>query len=176
MRVPRALLGSRLQGEAGFTLVELMIAMAVLGVGLAFAVNSFLNGWQLWKRTFDELVLQSRARRALALVTQALREATPGSVKLSSPAGKFSRIEFTDIRGRGWAFYRSGWKAQAVVTTGATTATTFLAENVAMLSFMYPSFQDTGLIDVGICLSATPYAKANHVVVQLSERVMLRNP
>lgn len=166
------------RSEAGFTLVELMIAVGILGVGLAFAVNAFLGGWQLWKRTFDDLLLQSKARRVMGIVTQALREAKPGTLTLSSPSGMYSRVDFVDGRGRGWAFKKTAWKADYVMRTadGVTTTTNFLTDNVAFLSFTFPSFQDRGMIDVGITLSSTPYTRARKLVVQLSERVMFRNP
>src|SRR6185503_15430525 len=80
-------LAGRATGERGFTLIELMIAVALLGVGMAFITNMFLNGWRLWKRSYDELNIQRNTRDAVALITRSLREASAATVSISTPAG-----------------------------------------------------------------------------------------
>lgn len=167
------------------------MALAILAVGTAFITNMYLNGYRLWKRSFDELLMQQAARRTMGHIVQALREGSPGTVQISTPAGmpKFSQISFQDGRGRGWIF-RQRYKGRDVVasatvyaaemvmrTSAGASATTFLAEYVSSLSFVYPSFQDTRLIDVGITMQRTSYRPgAVPTTVQLVERVRMRNP
>lgn len=185
-------------GDRGFTLVELMMAVAILGIGTAFITSMFLNGYRAWKRSFDEMLLQQGARRSMAIITRALREGSPGSVQISTPAGmpQFSQIAFRDGRGKGWIFRQrmkgtdpvasaSVFLIEYVVSTadwpssppGVISATMFLADDVSMLSFVYPSFQNGRLIDVGITMRKLPYRNGSGpVTVQLVERVLLRNP
>jgi prepilin-type N-terminal cleavage/methylation domain-containing protein len=175
-------------GEGGFTLVELMIAIAVIGIGTVFITTQFVVGYQNWKRNFDELLLQRSARIAMSRITQALREGTPGSVAITTPLGmpQFSQISFLDGRGRSWVFRqvlkgaeqgRSVYRIQSVMTPSAGASTTdYLGTYVETLSFVYPSFQDVGLIDVGLTMRKIPYLRANPNFFQLVERVMLRNP
>ena len=82
------------------------MAIAILGIGTAFITSMFVNGYRLWKKSFDELLMTQSARRSMAVITRALREANPGSVELSTPGGmpRFSTISFLDGRGRSWVF------------------------------------------------------------------------
>jgi prepilin-type N-terminal cleavage/methylation domain-containing protein len=181
----------RRRADAGFTLTEVMIAVALLGVGLAFITNMFLNGYKLWKRSFDEMLLQRSARNSMNFITQALRGASPGSVRISTPANMplFSEIRFTDEKKNGWWFYQKmrGYSVREgatlydagywTVLPGGVSTTGFLADHVESLSFVYPSFQDVRLIDVGITMRQMPYRDAPRpLVMQLVERVLMRNP
>jgi len=175
--------------EAGFTMTELMIAIALLGIGMSWIVNLFMLGWQNWKRNYDELTAQQSARRAMAIMVQALREGRPGSIVISKEpvpsttyffGANYSRISFTDGRWRGWKFYQRFDKLMGVcpLVTGPNPSTTqFLAGDVQSVCFTFPSFSDNSLVDVALTIRKMPYVNSSSpVVVQLVERVMLRNP
>lgn len=168
--------------ERGFTLVELCMAMAMLGVGLGFIVMLFSNTWRLWKRSYDELLMQEGARTAMAFMTKALREGSPGTVNIDSQTGSppLSRIAFTDGKGTTWTFKQDGYALRYYQSwTYGSSATTFLTGAVEMLSFVPPNMQDFGLIDVSLVCSSTPYTFAGsktRIRMQLVERVILRNP
>jgi len=167
-------------GQAGFTLIELMIAVALLGVGLAFITNMFLNGWRLWKRSFDELILQRNARDTMAVVTRALREAKPGTVQIGTPANgpQFSQITFTTGQNVNWKVWQSNSQIKyfSTTTTGMSTTLLLASSDVGNLYFVYSSNQDLSLVDVGLTCTKIPYSQARMLVVQLVERVRLRNP
>jgi len=171
----------RSRTESGFTMVELMIAVALLGIVLSWIVSLFMIGWKNWKVNFDTLTAQQGARRAMSIMVQAIREGRTGAVVIDKPANgpNFSRITFTDGRWRGWVFYQNGSKLMGVVplVQGPNASTTqFLADNVQAVFFTFPSFSDQGLIDVGLTIRKYPFQGANRpVVIQLVERVMLRN-
>ena len=178
MKRPRGFLGHR-RGEGGFTLVELMMVVALLGVGFGWITQLFLNTYQLWKRAFDELILQQQVRQSMAVMTKALRECKPGSATVDTPAGEpvYSTIRFTDGRNNWWVFKQSKSKLYAVHRQGAGSATDMLCSNVDAVAFLYPSFQDLTLVDVSITARKLPYARApKAIVLQLVERVMMRNP
>jgi len=174
-------LAGRATGERGFTLIELMIAVALLGVGMAFITNMFLNGWRLWKRSYDELNIQRNTRDAVALITRSLREASAATVSISTPAGaqQFGQISFRTGQGVGWIFRQSGTSIIYVtqMQAGPATGTTILlTSDVDSLTFVYPNLQDTHLIDVGLTARKIPYSKGNPIIVQIVERVLMRNP
>lgn len=177
MRRLRARTGT---GERGFTLIELMIAIALLGIGLAFITNMFLNGWRLWKRSYDELLLQRDTRDTMALMTRALREGKPGSIAIDSIGGNplYSRIVFQDGRGQSWLFRQNGSVAEYVLTTAqGVSSTNFLMRNVTVLNFTFPNYRDFTLVDVSLVASKKPYSDARQpILIELVERVMLRNP
>jgi prepilin-type N-terminal cleavage/methylation domain-containing protein len=181
----------RPRAESGFTLTELMIAVALLGIGMGWIVKLYMAGWQNWKRNFDELSAQQAARRAMAIMVQAVREGRPGSVAITKPANgpNFSQIAFTDGRWRNWIFRQEGKRLMAVVPLVPMSAgvplpngpvvytTQFLASDVQAVYFTFPSFADMSLVDVGLTIRKYPYQGAAFpIVVQLVERVMLRNP
>ena len=185
----RSRLAASRKGEGGFTLTELMIAIAILGIASTYVSTIFIKGYQLWKRNFDDLILQQTTRLAMSQITRAVREASPGTVKISTPAGmpRFSRIDFTDGRGQTWSFCqvlkgkergKNVYTVKSLLTyTSGTSVTQYMADYVESLSFVYPSFQDVGLIDVGLTMKKTPYLGGGMPVLsQLVERVMLRNP
>jgi len=181
----------RRRSESGFTMTELMIAVAMLGIIGGIWVNVFIGGWRTWQRNFKELTAQQSARRAMAIMVQAIREGRPGSVIISKPTNgpNFSQIAFTDGRWRNWIFRQNGTRLMTVmplvpmsngqpIPNGPVASTTdFLAGDVQAVFFTFPSFSDTGLVDVGLTIRVFPYPQAaNPIVVQLVERVMLRNP
>jgi prepilin-type N-terminal cleavage/methylation domain-containing protein len=177
--------GARLR-QSGFTLTEVMMSVALLGIGFGFVVAIFMKHWELWKQSFDELMMQRAARQAVIQMTMALREASPGTVVIDSITGNpnYSRIAFTDGRGKPWSFWQKSGRIEGYGTNrtkamGGTeiSVTKFLAGDVATLTFIYPNFQDVTLIDVAVTCQKTPYARAvKPIVVQMVERVMLRNP
>ncbi len=165
--------------QAGLNLIELLIAMALMSIGFAIIVTMFVNGWQLWRRSYTELMLQREAREAMTLIARTLREASPGTVRIDTPTGgiKFSKISFTDARNKGWIFKLTGETLDHVtVMTNGTSATIFMMRDVTSLTFVYPSFQDRSLIDVGLTCKKVPYGTERPIVVQVVERVILRNP
>jgi len=177
--------GRAAAGERGFTLVELMIAVALLGIGTTFMTMLFLKSFQNWKWNFDSLILQRNMRLSMSTVTKALREAKPGTVVISTPtwggvpAPKWSSIAFLDGRSQRWCIYQKGVSVYMVIPgQNGLSATSTVASDIDALSFVYPSFQDLSLIAVGITgrkLTVLRNSPAP-VIFQLVERVMLRNP
>ncbi|HEY0344325.1 MAG TPA: hypothetical protein VGC59_06745, partial [Solirubrobacteraceae bacterium] len=64
---------SRLRGEAGFTIIELLVALTV-GLGVLFALLGLLDtSTRLSASTVDRVETTSRARLAMDLVTRQVR-------------------------------------------------------------------------------------------------------
>lgn len=163
--------------EGGFTLVELSISIALMGLGMAFIVSMFMNSYRLWKKTYDGLILQRNTRDAMSKMVQALRQAHPGSLLITSPAGSYSQVAFTDARNRGWVFRREGSRLQYVTSfSWGGSTTTYMMSDVESLMFTFPNFQDIALLDVAITASKVPYQNSDPIVIQQVERVLMREP
>jgi prepilin-type N-terminal cleavage/methylation domain-containing protein len=71
-------MNDRLPGRRGFTLLEMLIALALLG-GLMVALNTFLFSMgELWGNGRDQRLFDQHARAATALVRNAFEQATFG--------------------------------------------------------------------------------------------------
>jgi prepilin-type N-terminal cleavage/methylation domain-containing protein len=167
-------------GEGGFTLVELMITMVLLGMGTVWITSLFLQSYNMWKRNFEELLLQRNARVCMARMVQPLREARAGTIVISKAANgpNFSQISFTDGRMHDWIMRQNGSKVEFVMplANGGTTTEVIVSVNVQTLYFSFPNFSTMSLVDVGLTMRKFPYQQANKpIVMELVERVKVRN-
>jgi len=160
-------------GESGFTLVELMITVALLGIGLAFITTMYLQGWRAFKRNYTDLTTQRDGRIAVDRMVQGIRQAKPMSVTVNNITGEawFSRINFTHIKEQQWSFWKQGDKLYQCVDG----STGFMCDGVEALQFTYPAFGDYRVMDVGLTLSRRSY-ESRSIRIQLTERVGIRNP
>ena len=160
-------------GERGFTLVELMISVALLGMGLAYVTTVFLRGWENWKRNYTDVTTQRDGRIALDLMAQGIRQARPMAVKIDNVTGEawFSRISFTHVKEQKWTFWKEGGKLYKAVDS----STMFLCDGVQALQFTYPNLSDFKTIDIGLTITR-PTFQLKTLTVQLTQRVGLRNP
>ena len=70
----------------GFTLIELMVAMSILGLVMTLAVAEFTQAWKHYSKTSVDITGETQARAAMALVTQSLRQAAqPSGATAISP-------------------------------------------------------------------------------------------
>ncbi|HEY5094277.1 MAG TPA: prepilin-type N-terminal cleavage/methylation domain-containing protein [Candidatus Eremiobacteraceae bacterium] len=70
----------------GFTLIELMVAMSILGLVMTLAVAEFTQAWKHYSKTTVDITGETQARAAMALVTQSLRQAAmPAGTAAISP-------------------------------------------------------------------------------------------
>jgi prepilin-type N-terminal cleavage/methylation domain-containing protein len=70
--------GQRDPGQAGMTLIELMIAMVILGIVIAAAFNvaySIMNGYRDHRRA---MAVERSARGAMSVLADSIRNASPG--------------------------------------------------------------------------------------------------
>jgi len=167
--------------ESGMTLTELMIAVILLGIGMGWIVTMFLQGWNLWKRNFDELILQRNTRLCMKRIVQATREAQAGTIVISKAANgpPYSEIAFIDGRKHYWIFRQNGAKVTVLMplASGISTTQILISGGVQSLTFAFPNLSTKSLVDVALTARTKPYQKAVvPIVIQLAERVMVRNP
>jgi prepilin-type N-terminal cleavage/methylation domain-containing protein len=70
--------GAGRRGQSGMTLVELMIAMAILGIVIAAAFNVAFTMMSSYRDHRRSVAVERAARGAMAVLTSAVRNASPG--------------------------------------------------------------------------------------------------
>lgn len=89
----------KLQNPKGYTLTELIVAIALIGVVTVLVGNFFMNNLTLWKMAREQEEAQFKARTALRTVTSEIREmqdAENGAFAIAS-AGATEFIFFADV-------------------------------------------------------------------------------
>jgi len=82
----------------GFTLIEAMITVALLGVFTAGLYQMFKNGIIIFNSTMAKFALETEARQTMAFVTKAIQSCAGASVQISSldsqnpPNSSFSAV------------------------------------------------------------------------------------
>lgn len=98
--------------KQGFTLIEIIIYVALLGFLSVFAVNSLVHVAGVYRRTVAEREIVSNARLVLETVTDAARSAqevyTPTS-RLNNDAGQLSLVSTVGTDVLHAAIYRDFW-------------------------------------------------------------------
>ena len=83
---------------AGFTLIELVAVMVLLGIVGVASVKFIRQGVEIYSDTVGRDQLQQRARYAIERMSRELRNALPGSVRVASSSdGSTQCIEFMPI-------------------------------------------------------------------------------
>lgn len=120
--------GRRLHGEDGVTLVELLTAMAVSAVVLAFVTGTVVNALKSQRRQTAQVAALNDAKRAFERVTRDLRAADPLRV------AALDRISVDLVRAdasvRTVTYARSG--DSLVATDSSTGQTTALVDDLAV--------------------------------------------
>ena len=99
--------------ESGFTLVEVLVSLAILGVSLAVLLNAFSGGLDRARDTKDEMTASMLAQSLLDQIgtTVALRE--------GDTSGQFDNGYSWQIRSAPYGTYddRQAWRANPMMVT-----------------------------------------------------------
>lgn len=69
-------------GQAGFTIVELLIAFSILAVLVVAVTPIFRQGNSFWQATQSQVELRQNLNSALQLIGREIRQAEPGTIKI----------------------------------------------------------------------------------------------
>lgn len=82
--------------KRSFTLIEMLIVIAILGIVITTVSQIFIQGQRMWGQDLALVELQQKARIALQRMSQDIREASSSSVSILDEGEKirFSGIEY----------------------------------------------------------------------------------
>lgn len=160
--------------KAGYTLMELMMVVAILGIVSSVGANLLLNTNRFFIFTRTRLDLQREARSAMYVMTRELRQAQSASIvmdRLSASQPFYSRITFTKIQGTTMTFQQSGNQLQQVVGNQKTV----LSKNLRYLAFTFPRSDDLTILSVSVTLEESIYQGQKKALHMASEKVQVMN-
>ena len=179
--------------ESGFTLVEAMLAAAVMGILMAAAAALVSSGIRSWLNGLLQINSQQDARTARTFLLNSLNTAQASSVMVGTSdtsAALGSMVVYADVYGDTFQVWQTGTQLQAAVWKPVTYTPdasyppaappsrqwTLIKSGLSSFRVYYPNNKDFSNLNFSFCLAqAAAYAK---VPVQLlvSESVNLRNP
>lgn len=179
-----------LRDERGYSLVELLIVMAILGIVLGALTTVFVSGSNAELTMNRQFQAQQAARLALdrirtdihcASTAQAQTIGTYPGVKLAFPASgcyattiSWCVVPSTTITGR-FALYRSS--ATSSICTTSDTTRVLVADDLTTSSgvFTTPTIPYLGLETVGVDFLVSVNRTATKDVYELKDSIVARN-
>lgn len=125
-----------MEKQKGFTLIELMVVVALLGILGYGIVKFFTNTFRTWWQTSQQIDAQQKARAAMDEMTRFIRQASPVvNIVVGQQVGEDpnTMISFPHIDGRQISYFQSGDSLIRVVD-GVTTDV--IPEDLVSVSFV----------------------------------------
>ncbi len=169
-----------MEKQKGFTLIELMIVVALLGILGYGIVTFFTNTFRTWWQTSQQIDAQQKARIAMDEMTRFIRQAKPVTgIVVSNWGGEDPNtwIIFTHIDGRQISYYQSGDCLKRSVDDGVTTVTTdVIPEDLVSVYFILDSTSSPTQVDISTLTVQTPAIGGQQGSLTFPrKRVFLRN-
>lgn len=164
--------------KKGFTLIELMITVAIIGIIMSVGPTLLLNIFQFFRMQMARAKVQQNARITLDLINRNLRQATGTSVVISQRTSQppYSWITFTIDNGSGealgdYGFYQEG-KYLRYMKNGSTST---ISDNLKYLAFTYPRSDDDGIVSVSMTFEEATYSGYSKALQLSIEKVRVMN-
>ncbi len=169
-----------MNNKRGFTLIELMIVIAIVGVVSVITTNYMVNITRFFRISQARIEIQRDARRCIDLINRNARQSSASTVivsRFNSSQPPWSMIEFTDIKGTQWKFYQNGTNFYMSVkkTTDLSFNTQKIAENLRALIFAYPRLDDDTIISISICFEKATYEGHAKALQMSVEKIRIMN-
>lgn len=168
-------------GKRGFTLVEIMVALALSSILILVASRIFQSSQESLDWNYHALCLQKELRRTLLTLSQELRESSPSSPTPITTGSNTITFEIpAAVSGNaitGWTQITYTLSPNNTVTRTVNGQTTFIGNNVTALNFLYPFNSVTAprTVQIQITGSRTTTLKRN-ITWTITGQVVLRNP
>ncbi len=160
----------------GYTLIELMMAVAIIGIMFSVAPAMLLQGTRFFRQNSARIEIQREARDSMDLISRSLRQAKADTVVVDQLSGEppYSRITFSrPDSGDGTdtvSFYRKG--KSLFMTRGGTKE---ISRDIRYLGFTYPSTGDKSIISISLTMEIGTYENRTKALQLSVERVRLMN-
>ncbi|MEA3307695.1 MAG: prepilin-type N-terminal cleavage/methylation domain-containing protein [Elusimicrobiota bacterium] len=162
----------------GYTLMELMVVVAIMGVILLASPKIFKNAFRFVRLSFARAEIQKNARGSLSNINRELRQAVASSVVVDQVTGQppHSRITFTRYRPDGTtrqvSYYQDGKKLY-LSTDGS--AGKMIADQLKYIVFSYPKTDDDSIVSVSLTFEKATYERATKALQMAVEKVRIMN-
>jgi len=185
--------------EGGFTMIELMIAIGIMGIVIAGLYNLYQLGWQTYTLGATQIQLQQTARNAMDDIVSELRQAKYSTVVISNYLSTmpFSSISFTDRRSytvgygvvsandnavrsyaskgdTGYALVR--YVVPYATNSSVSITASLLCRDVQCAMFTYSQGTDKYTVLASLTLTRNTWGRVKPRTVQLKESVQMMNP
>jgi prepilin-type N-terminal cleavage/methylation domain-containing protein len=184
------MIGRLLRDERGYSLIELLVVMAILGIVLSALTTVFVSGSNAELDLNRQFQAQQAARLALdkirvdvhcASAAQAQTIGTYPGLKLAFPAGgcysstiSWCVVASTTMTGR-YAIYRSSATSNICTSSDATRA--LVADDLTTSAnvFTTPTVPNLGLETVGVDFPVSVNVTATRDLYELKDSIVARN-
>ena len=162
-----------LRRQKGYTLTEMMVVVAVLGIVVAGSSIILRNFTRFWRLSVAKTEIQKDARTIMSLMNKNIRQAQASTIVVDEVTNEppWSRITFTTVSGNDICYYQSGGKLYQTVNT----KTIMLGENLRILRFMYPNTDSATIIGVSVCFEKATYEGGTKTLQLSIEKVRVMN-
>lgn len=165
-----------MEKQKGFTLIEMMIVVALLGILGYGIIKFFSNTFRVWWQTSQQIDAQQKARVAMDEMTRFIRQAKPVTgIAVGQQAGEDpnTMITFTHIDGRQISYYQSSDSLKRVVNTVITDV---IPEDFVSVYFVLDSTPSPTQVDISTLTVQTPGTGGQQGSITFPrKRIFLRN-
>ncbi len=178
---------SRRRDQEGFTLVELMIVVVIMGLLSTVIARFFMSSNLMWLFSSASIQSQQKARIARDNINSGLRQASAASVVITrydSSQPPMSMISFVDARGNSMAFWQKDmgfYQGSWITGTAGRTVTKgsyIIPFNLQAVTFYYPNIKDTRRVSYSLYTiwDLKDNSKYRDPAIQMVGDVDIRNP
>ncbi len=174
-----------LKTRAAYTLIEMMVVVAILGVLILAAPRTFIKVYQFVQLLTARVEIQKNARGALANINRDLRQAVSTSVTISAVPGQpyHSCILFAKYNSAGAieyvSYYQNSNKLYQVRSATAIPACAhngkLIANNLRYIAFTYPRTDDSTILSISITFEKATYEGGTKALQMAVEKVRVMN-
>lgn len=173
------------RARPAYTLMELMIVVAIMGVLILAAPRTFIKAYQFVQLMMARVEIQKNARGALANINRDLRQAVATSINVGSITGQpnHSCIYFAKYNSAGGQEYMSyyqnanklyQYRSDSAITSCAHNGK-MIANNLRYIAFTYPRTDDDSILSISITFEKATYEGGTKALQMAVEKVRIMN-